>query len=155
MKAILLIMIGLSSLGMAEESSRFTKADGVVTDTKTTLEWQDDYSDNGDSVKYAKWVDAINYCQELTLGGNDDWRLPNQKELLSIVDYSTYNPAISSVFQNTTSSHYWSSTTSAGYSGFAWSVSFYFGNMKYGRNFKSVIESNVRCVRLGEFYAPA
>ena len=141
-------MIGLSSLGIAEESPRFTKADGVVTDTKTTLEWQDDYSDNGDSVKYAKWVDAINYCQELTLGGNDDWRLPNQKELLSIVDYSTSNPAISSVFQNITSTAYWSSTSFAG--SFAWTVIFFGGSTSNDNNFK-FLEYGVRCVRGGPF----
>ena len=39
-------MIGLSSLSMAQ-TPRFTKVNGVVTESKTTIEWQDDYSDNG------------------------------------------------------------------------------------------------------------
>ena len=147
MKRILLIMIGLSSLTAAQEAPRFTKANGVVTDNKTTLEWQDDYSNNGDSIKRAKWTDAIDYCEELTLNGQSDWRLPNKKELLSIVDYGTYNPAISSVFEKTTSYGYWSSTTLASYTNYAWFVNFYYG--RTGNYYKSA-SYYVRCVRAGQ-----
>jgi len=147
MKRILLIMIGLSSLSMAQEAPRFTKANGVVTDSKTTLEWQDDYSDNGDSIKRATWTDAIDYCEELTLNGQSDWRLPNKKELLSIVDYGANHPAISSVFEKTTSHIYWSSTTIAGDTNLAWGVDFY-GGLTFG-NGKSPREY-VRCVRAGQ-----
>ena len=152
MKAILLIMIGLSSLSMAQEAPRFTKADGVVTDSKTTLEWQDNYSDNGKNIKYANWTDAIDYCEELSLNSQNDWRLPNKKELLSIVDYGTFNPAISSVFKMTTSSVYWSSTTNRSYTdrgfyvNFAWYVNFGTGHtniVSKSRNY------SVRCVRAG------
>ena len=147
MKRILLIMIGLSSLSMAQEAPRFTKANGIVTDSKTTLEWQDDYSDNGDSIKFAKWTDAIDYCEGLTLNGQSDWRLPNKKELLSIVDYGTYSPAISSVFEKTTSDYYWSSTTSADYPRYVWFVNFGNGSTLDGH--KSA-NAPVRCVRAGQ-----
>ena len=147
MRTILLIMIGLSSLSMAQEVPRFTKADGVVTDSKTTLEWQDNYSDNEGSIKFANWTDAIDYCEGLSLNSQNDWRLPNKKELLSIVDYDTYNPSISSVFQKTTSYDYWSSTTSASDTGGAWNVYFYSGGTDYGTKSDSY---NVRCVRAGQ-----
>ena len=141
-------MIGLSSLSMAQEAPRFTKANGVVTDNQTTLEWQDDYSDNGNNGKSAKWTDAIDYCEALTLNGKDDWRLPNKKELLSIVDYGTYNPAISSVFEKTNSLNYfWSSTTGASYTSAAWGV--YFGNGDTYYLNKSY-NTHVRCVRAGQ-----
>ncbi len=149
MKTILLIMIGLSSLSIAitRIDTRFTKANGVVTDSKTTLEWQDDYSDNANSIKSAKWTDAIDYCEGLTLNGQSDWRLPNKKELLSIVDYGTYHPAISSVFEKTTSYGYWSSTTYASYTNLAWGVDFSYG---YTLNSYKARSSNVvRCVRAG------
>ena len=147
MKTILLIMIGLSSLSMAQEAPRFTKANGVVTDSKTTLEWQDDYSDNGGDIKSATWRDAIDYCEALILNGKDDWRLPNKKELLSIVDYSTYSPAISSIFVKTNSNYYWSSTTNASDTGDAWGVYFYDGNTD---NANKSSNGTVRCVRAGQ-----
>ncbi len=147
MRRILLIMIGLSSLTMAQEAPRFTKANGVVTDTKTTLEWQDDYSDNGDSIKSAMWIDAIDYCEELTLNAQSDWRLPNKKELMSIVDYKTYYPSINSIFQNTTSTYYWSSTTYMGNTNSAWSIHFKMGWTGY---YSKSANANVRCVRAGQ-----
>ena len=146
MKRILLIMIGLSSLTVAQ-TPRFTKVNGVITDSKTTLEWQDDYSNNGDSIKRAKWTDAIDYCEGLTLNAQSDWRLPNKKELLSIVDYGTYNPAISSVFEKTASGLYWSSTTDASYTNLAWVVHFYFG---YTLSYNKSHRNGVRCVRAGQ-----
>ena len=150
MKAILLIMIGLSSLSMAAESPRFTKADGVVTDSETTLEWQDDYGDNADSIKVAKWREAIDYCEGLSLNSQDDWRLPNKKELLSIVDYSAYDPAISSVFEEIASDffkYYWSSTTYASDTGDALLVNFKNG---YTDNSSKHHDYSVRCVRSGQ-----
>ena len=80
--------------------------DGTVTDTVTGLMWQQatDGSMN--------WNEAISHCEGLTLAGYDDWRLPNRRELRSIVDYSKYNPAIDTgYFPGMLSSDYWSSTT--------------------------------------------
>ena len=139
-------MIGLSSLSMAQEAPRFTKANGVVTDSKTTLEWQDDYSDN-DGIKSTTWTDAIDYCERLTLNGQSDWRLPNKKELLSIVDYRTNRPAISSVFKKTISDLYWSSTTCASNTNYAWFVGFYDGKTDYYTKWDNLF---VRCVRAGQ-----
>jgi len=139
MRIILLIMIGLSTGLLAD----FSKSNGVVTHSKTILQWQDDYSDNGNSIKQATWTAAIDYCEGLNLDGGG-WRLPNKKELLSIVDYSRHNPAIDTIFANTTSSHYWSSTTHANYTSNAWIVYFGNGNTKYYHKSNSFY---VRCVR--------
>ena len=60
--------------------------DGTITDSATGLIWSK--SDNGTGLKWEealKWVFQKN--QETYLGYND-WRLPNAKELQSIVDYS-------------------------------------------------------------------
>jgi len=102
----------------------FTRDNGIVTDNKTTLEWQDDYSDNYDSVVIVDWQEAIDYCEALTLGGKDDWRLPNKKEYLSIVDYGRADPSINPIFLNTRLHEYWSSTTQIDNSNQAWLVGF-------------------------------
>jgi len=142
MKPILLIMIGLSAYIHAEFTTT-SQPSGVVKDTSTQLVWQDDYSDNGGSIKNATWTDAIDYCDGLSLAGGG-WRLPNKKELLSLVDYSKYNPSINGIFSHTTSGFYWSSTTYADNTDDAWVVNFNGGdtddNYKPGTN-------GVRCVR--------
>jgi hypothetical protein len=144
MRTILLIMIGVSSFLSADFSR---DSEGVVKDSNTGLFWQDNYADNESNIKQAIWSDAISYCEASTLGGRDDWRLPNKKELLSIVDYSIYNPSISSVFQNITSYNYWSSTTSASYTNYAWLVYFYNG---FTSNYYKSYSRYVRCVRAGQ-----
>ena len=67
------------------------------------------------------------------------------KELLSIVDYSTSEPTISSVFQNTIFNNYdWSSTMFASGTNLAWGVDFYDG---YTVNGYKSSNNYVRCVR--------
>ena len=143
MRRILLIMIGASMLLY----SAFSRDSSGVVDSATGLAWQDDYRDNGGDIKSATWQDALIYCEELSLGGKSDWRLPNIIELYGIADRSKYNPAISSVFQNVTSNLYWSSTTTASDSSNAWTVYFYTGGD--GWNDKTY-EFRVRCVRGGQ-----
>ena len=57
--------------------------DGTVTDRATGLTWQ-----KNDSSRGMDWTDALAYAENLELGGHSDWRLPNAKELQSIVDYA-------------------------------------------------------------------
>ena len=147
MRRIPLITIALS-VWMWADTARYTRSDaGIVTDTQTGLQWQDDYSDNGDTVKSAGWTDAVAYCESLSLGGHDDWRLPNFNELYFLADRSRVSPAIDPVFQHTRSNHYWSSTSLDGAEDDAWSVFFYDG---YGDNGVKGFSYYVRCVRAGE-----
>ncbi len=57
--------------------------DGTVTDRATGLMWM-----KADSGKTMNWQQALAYAESLKHAGRDDWRLPNVKELQSIVDYS-------------------------------------------------------------------
>jgi hypothetical protein len=93
--------------------------DETVTDTAAGLIWAK--SDGGPY----DWPGALSYCENLSLAGADDWRLPDAKQLQSIVDYSrspdtTGSAAIDPVFDATTIANegggsdypfYWSSTT--------------------------------------------
>jgi len=61
------------------------------------------------------WQESIDYCEDMSFAGHDDWRLPNFNELYSIGDRSKSNPAIKDAFVNVSSSNYWSSTTRVSY----------------------------------------
>ncbi len=81
--------------------------DGTVTDNATGLTWQQ--SDDGET---RNWMQALAYCENLELAEQTDWRLPNVKELQSIVNYNEPEPAKYHEFEQTDpSAWYWSSTT--------------------------------------------
>ena len=54
---------------------------GTISDLATGLMWQK--SDDGVA---RNWSEALSYSENLVLGSHNDWRLPNAKELQSIVD---------------------------------------------------------------------
>ncbi|MBF0226161.1 MAG: DUF1566 domain-containing protein [Desulfobacterales bacterium] len=75
--------------------------DGTITDLATGLMWQK--ADDGNA---RDWQHALSYSENLELAGYSDWRLPNSKELQSIVDYTrspktTNSPAIDPIFSTT------------------------------------------------------
>ena len=117
--------------------------DGTVTNNNTGLMWQQ--GEGGEKT----WEDAISYCEGLSLAEHGDWRLPNIKELESITDVTLYNPTIdTNFFPNVNVSHYWSSTTYANDSPYAWYVYFYGG---YVGGYDNKSDSyDVRCVRAGQ-----
>jgi hypothetical protein len=97
----------------------FDNDDLTITDAATGLMWQQNDSASTD------WDDAISICEGSTTAGLADWRLPNAKELQSIVDY-TRSPdtdsgaAIDPLFNATYMTneegitdwgYYWASTT--------------------------------------------
>ncbi len=97
--------------------------DGTITDRATGLIWAQDDSGTGMDWEAAlAWVASLNDERYL---GHDDWRLPDAKELQSLVDYSrspdtTGSPAIDPVFHSTAITNeagqldypfYWTSTT--------------------------------------------
>ncbi len=65
------------------ENELVDNGDGTVSDLATGLVWQ-----GADSTEGMDWSSTLNYCESLDLAGQDDWRLPNAKELQSIVDYT-------------------------------------------------------------------
>ena len=90
--------------GCPNDANRFTDhGDGTVTDNCTGLMWQKESSDvnddgNIDTSDQLEWCDALAHCAKLTFAGHDDWRLPNVRELQSIVDYGK-DASIDDVFR--------------------------------------------------------
>ena len=132
-------MMALSISSMAD----LARAGGIVTDTTTTLQWQDDYRDNDFKVKSATWEDALKYCATLSLDGTN-WRLPNTRELRTIVDRSIFNPAIYVDFLLKESQYYWSSTTIDDTKDYAWTTNFNRGDTWI---LPKTASRYVRCVR--------
>ena len=62
----------------------------VVTDNLTGLVWSEDA--NLDGLK--TWTNALTYTEDVTVCGYVDWRLPNSKELFSLIDRSQSGPAL-------------------------------------------------------------
>jgi hypothetical protein len=100
----------------------------VVLDTFTGLMWKR----RADGVM--PWDAAIDYCNILEHGGYDDWRLPNVRELQSLIDYGQHSPALPSghPFVGVQSGFYWSSTKVSGSEDVAWHVFMRHGSAFYG-----------------------
>ena len=124
----------------------------TITDNCTNLMWQkcsrglSGASCVTGTVVTNYWADALSYCEGLNFAGQTDWRLPNIKELQSIVNYQNINPAINTTyFPATQSDYYWSGATREGYPAYAWSVDFSFGYVdSYDKGTNLLY---VRCVR--------
>jgi len=94
--------------------------DGTITDSATGLMWMQ--NDNGSVIS---WEDALSYAEGYNYAGYSDWRLPDIKELQSILDYTrspetTNSAAIDTSFYctqitneagNADYAYYWSNTT--------------------------------------------
>ena len=93
--------------------------DGTVSDKLTGLIWLKDADGFGE----LPWADAVTRAHELADGAAGlsdgsaakDWRLPNIRELLSIIDYGSADPIIPAdhPFINVKSAIYWTSTSLA------------------------------------------
>ena len=108
---------------------------GTVLDKKTGLMWKRcveglSGSDcSPDMYSRYSWGEAMQQADQSDFAGYNDWRLPNHKELRSLVEIQCYDPAINAgVFPNTPSDAHWSGSPSAFNSYFAWHVYFGYGN---------------------------
>ena len=130
--------LGLLLAAVNAQAARLQdNGDGTVTDFDTGLIWQK-------SDVSIHWTAAQTYCTGLSLAGKTGWRLPEVKELTSIVDYR-YFPAIDTDwFPGTNASQYWSASSYAADSTLAWRVNFYYGNVYAASKANSYY---VRCVR--------
>lgn len=125
--------------GMIWPVPRFTdNGDGTVTDNLTGLIWLQ----NANCWGVSGWTGAVSNANLLTSGScglSDnskvgDWRVPNRKELNSLIDYGNYSPALSNTTGNgqwvnndpfisvQPTSGYWSSSTYEAATSHSWYV---------------------------------
>jgi len=122
-----------------EVTNRFEYLEnGIIRDTRTGLEWQADHANP------MSWQEAMDYAENLNLGGHTDWKLPTVEELFTLVDFSKINPA--SEFPGMPSARLWSSSVHAYYTGHAWYVHFNDGYVISHVKYDTI---HVRCVRRG------
>lgn len=161
MRAVASVLVALSLFTTAQpvHADFANNSDGTVTDLNSNLMWQrcsapSEETNCSVSPLLYVWDDALAYCNGLTLGGHTDWRLPNIKELHSIINATkTSAPNISiTYFPDTkTDNYYWSSTTLAGTTGYAWYTDFNIGGAGFVMT-SPISKTNglyARCVRGG------
>ena len=98
--------------------------DGTISDFSTGLMWKKDESPD------LGFEDALMYCENLDLAGYTDWRLPNIREIATLIDSSFkdgtwFNQKLFPNVKTKPLGFYWSSTTFA--ATFGWGVNFQFG----------------------------
>jgi len=112
------MLIGSGSLALA--GNVYTdNLDGTVTDTSTGLTWMrcslgqtwDGSTCTGKAGLY-KWDQASAFTGSFAFAGQSDWRLPNIRELNTIVDSSAASLA-ADIFPNSPSMTIWSSSIRA------------------------------------------
>ena len=116
----------------------------AALDRETGLVWEK----SPDSTTRS-WTSACSYCYQREVSNRKGWRLPTVEELASLVDNDNSNPALPTghPFTNV-QSYYWSSTTSAGLTSWAYRV--LFGDGHVGTYSKSAAATiYVWCVRGG------
>jgi hypothetical protein len=169
---------GFSGVALERDSTDFIIdgcGSGTMLDTVTNRCWQKDLNSNGNkqwstSTTYDEptWnltnnnytypvgrvksdYPAFEYCDDLVLGGNSNWKLPSRKEFFSLTDEiggsgSTCSTLIGFGFTNCQNSYYWSNLEYTSSATAAWGVSFNHGGDG------GLVKANsyyVACVRLG------
>ena len=127
--------------GVAWPVPRFmNNGDGTVTDRLTGLVWSQDAGTptvGSCAGGYKTWYDALNYVtclNSINYLGHSDWRLPNINELESLINADEPNSAawlIAQGFISVQSGYYWSSSSYAGLTDYAWVVYMWNGYVFY------------------------
>jgi hypothetical protein len=116
----------------------------AVFDRDMKLVWLAEPLQAGKEMAHA---DALKACTELDLMGFKDWRAPTIRELLSLVDYDRYDPAVDPAHFKGPYGWTWSSTLAKAPSGDAWYVSL--GSGDSSRDSVD-LPYHVRAVRAGQ-----
>jgi hypothetical protein len=126
--------------------SRFRLQGASVLDTATGLCWLRDAA----HVEFPRtWQEGLEFIAQMNqeqVLGETDWRLPNRRELRSLISHQTSRPALPEQhpFENLFHGWYWTSTTAAISPAHAWYVDMGGGRMFYGGKDQSFMVWPVR-----------
>lgn len=120
--------------GLEWPEPRFEENEETVLDRLTGLVW----TQNANFAEFPlMWQESLNYVSSLNREhafGYADWRLPNRRELRSLISLQTKKPALPKEhpFKNVFDGWYWTSTTAAINTAYAWYVHMEGARMFYG-----------------------
>ncbi len=132
--------------GVPWPGPRFEIEGETVTDRLTDLNW----CRNANCAEFPlMWQEALDYVARMNRSqslGYSDWRLPNRRELRSLISHQTKRPALpqDQPFTNIFNGWYWSSTTATISPAHAWYVNMEGGRMFYGGKDQSFLVWPVR-----------
>jgi hypothetical protein len=121
--------------GLTWPIPRFEEQKAVVIDCLSGLLW----TKNATPAEFPQtWEEAIEYVNQMNAScvhGHEDWRLPNRRELFSLISHSQINPALPAAhpFTSVFSGYYWTSNSCAQWPKQAWYV-----HLGGGRVFKGM-----------------
>lgn len=112
-------------------------SDGTVLDKTTNLlwsrclvgqSWDSSSSSCTGTAQQLNWSEALLESKRNNLAGYSTWRLPNAKEVLTLIERSCVDPAINLVaFPASNSENIWTGTTVVNQPGRAWAIAMYSG----------------------------
>ena len=105
------------------------------------LMWQD--NDNIEERTFS-YIEAKLYCRKLKLASRKDWRVPTQNELMQLINFFNYEPAVLTGFNYFKSGIFWSSSKDLDSNSKYWIVDFKYGET---RTINKNKVANLKCVR--------
>ena len=138
------------------DSVYLENSDGTVSDTRNGLQWkrcaegQSGSACSGEASTHT-WGAALSLAASSSFAGYRDWRLPNIKELKSLVEKCRFDPSINErIFPATPNGFFWSASPYPPYLAYAWKVDFSHG---YSNAYYRSDGIHVRLVRGGQSLA--
>jgi hypothetical protein len=129
-----------------QPGGRFVVHNGSVMDTATGLYWLQDAGFGEFPVTWQEALELIAQMNHEQVLGERDWRLPNRRELRSLISHQATRPALPEQhpFENLFQGWYWTSTTAVISPSHAWYVDMAGGRMFYGGKDQSFMVWPVR-----------
>ncbi len=127
---------------------------GTVTDNLTGLVWEQKTAET-EQYSYITYSEAASYCEGLSLGGHDDWRVPTRREFSTLLNHGRLSPSLDVTYfpdytyNGANEVYYWTSSVYHDDPAQMWKVQMSFGIME------AIIAPQspphkVRCVRGAE-----